>query len=146
MVTNNIDVYHKEFTFLLLITNIQCMTENEPVLVQFERDIKGLNNNIRAQVQTTKWSRQPVQLCLTWATPSSQPRITSPRPMRNLKGFPRSREESNFEPSLRVPGRGEKHQIYSGTASLGLYFLLPGTRSLSRRKYQAKSNVLSLSY
>lgn len=39
----------------------------------------------------------------TWATPWSQPLITSPRPMRNLKGEPRSREESNLEPSSSVP-------------------------------------------
>lgn len=39
----------------------------------------------------------------TWATPSSQPRMTSPRPILNWKGFSRSLEESNFFPSVRVP-------------------------------------------
>ncbi len=40
---------------------------------------------------------------ITWATPSSQPRITSCLPILNLKGFPRSREESNLRPSVREP-------------------------------------------
>lgn len=40
---------------------------------------------------------------LTWATPSSQPLITSPFPILNLKGLLRSRDESNFFPSVNVP-------------------------------------------
>lgn len=40
---------------------------------------------------------------LTWATPSSQPRMTCPRPSLKLNGFPRSREESNFSPFVSVP-------------------------------------------
>ena len=40
---------------------------------------------------------------LILATPSSQPLITSPLPILNLKGLPRSREESNFFPFVRVP-------------------------------------------
>lgn len=40
----------------------------------------------------------------TWATPSSQPRITSCLPITNLKGLFLSREESNFFPSSSIPG------------------------------------------
>jgi len=40
------------------------------------------------------------------AKPSSQPLITWPWPMVNLKGFPRETEESNCDPSdLSVPYR-----------------------------------------
>lgn len=40
---------------------------------------------------------------LTWATPSSHPLMTCPTPKVNLKGLPRSLEESNFLPSVSVP-------------------------------------------
>lgn len=39
----------------------------------------------------------------TLATPSSHPRITSPRPMMNLNGLPRFRDESKTVPSTNVP-------------------------------------------
>jgi len=39
----------------------------------------------------------------TWITPSSQPLMTSPLPILNLKGLLRSRDESNFVPSVNVP-------------------------------------------
>lgn len=45
------------------------------------------------------------ECAFTWATPSSQPRITSCLPILNLKGFPLSREESNLRPSVREPER-----------------------------------------
>lgn len=41
--------------------------------------------------------------CLTCATPSSQPLITSCRPILNLKGLFLSREESNFFPFWSIP-------------------------------------------
>lgn len=48
----------------------------------------------------------------TCAIPSSQPRITSCLPILNLNGLSRSREESNFRPSVREPedlrGKGKK--------------------------------------
>lgn len=40
---------------------------------------------------------------LTLATPSSQPLMTSPFPILNLNGLLRSRDESNFLPSVKVP-------------------------------------------
>lgn len=40
---------------------------------------------------------------LTCATPSSQPLITSLRPILNLKGLFLSREESNFFPFCSIP-------------------------------------------
>jgi len=40
---------------------------------------------------------------LIMITPSSQPRITCPTPMVNLNGDPRSTEESNLVPLVRVP-------------------------------------------
>lgn len=39
----------------------------------------------------------------SWGTPSSQPLMTWPTPMVHWKGEPRSRDESNLEPSVRVP-------------------------------------------
>ena len=39
----------------------------------------------------------------TWATPWSHPLITSPFPILNLKGLPRSLDESNFLPFSKVP-------------------------------------------
>lgn len=50
----------------------------------------------------------------TCAIPSSQPRITSCLPILNLNGLSRSREESNFRPSVREPedlrGKGRGHE------------------------------------
>lgn len=40
---------------------------------------------------------------VTLATPWSHPLITSPLPILNLKGDPRSRDESNLVPSFNVP-------------------------------------------
>lgn len=39
----------------------------------------------------------------TFATPSSHPRMTSPRPITNLNGLPRVRDESKTVPSSNVP-------------------------------------------
>lgn len=47
---------------------------------------------------------------LTWATPSSQPRITSWCPILNLNGFPRDLEESNTFPSASVPDRNQERR------------------------------------
>lgn len=47
---------------------------------------------------------------LTWATPSSQPRITSWCPILNLNGFPRDLEESNTFPSASVPDRNQERK------------------------------------
>lgn len=49
----------------------------------------------------------------TWATPSSQPRITSCLPILNLNGFPLSREESNLRPSVREPERNRIFFFYN---------------------------------
>lgn len=52
------------------------------------------------------------ECAFTWATPSSQPRITSCLPILNLKGFPLSREESNLRPSVREPERSRDRFFY----------------------------------
>lgn len=48
----------------------------------------------------------PTLTFLTWATPSSQPRMTSWCPILNLNGFPRDLDESKTFPSARVPVEG----------------------------------------
>lgn len=52
-------------------------------------------------MQETKQVNQST--LLTWATPSSQPLITSWCPILNLKGFLRTRDESNTFPSANEP-------------------------------------------
>ncbi|TNN37814.1 hypothetical protein EYF80_052027 [Liparis tanakae] len=47
----------------------------------------------------------------TCATPSSQPLMTSLRPILNLKGLFRSLEESNFFPFCSIPDAKEKREI-----------------------------------
>lgn len=59
----------------------------------------------------------------TRATPSSQARITWFCPITNLKGLPRSLEESNFFPLVSVPVQNKKHGNKHSKHSTGsLYF------------------------
>ena len=70
-------------------------------------------SSMKANKTITKHSeRNQFKKCKqTWATPSSQPLITSPFPTLNLKGLPRSREESNFLPSVKVPKKKKRNEI-----------------------------------
>lgn len=46
----------------------------------------------------------------SWGTPSSQPLMTRPTPIWVTKGLPRSRDESNLDPSRRVPTSVTRYQ------------------------------------
>ena len=48
---------------------------------------------------------------LIWETPSSRHSMTWPWPRLNVKGNPRSREESNFRPLVRVPSKSIQYVI-----------------------------------
>lgn len=61
-----------------------------------------------------------VNKLLTWATPSSQPRITSWCPILNLNGLPRDLDESNTFPSGSVPDRKPRERAAGERAEPGL--------------------------
>lgn len=64
------------------------------------------NINIKYHEHRDGVALSAVRQChLTCAIPSSQPLMTSCRPILNLKGLFLSREESNFFPFCSIPGR-----------------------------------------
>jgi len=93
---------HVHHSHSLACTSTSHVRRHSSVRQGARCDLRRQHSFRRTRRPSSTWFRSNV-VARTCITPSSQPRMTCPTPMRKRNFSPRSREESNFCPFASVP-------------------------------------------